>query len=1261
MERRSIHHSAILTGLGLAGSVLLGLPSRATGEPERPGDKMVQALRANTVAIRAEWEEDDHRSDGFGFIVGVKGETTFVATANHVVRGYEGDRLADKVTVRFFGSRKTVEAKVLPQHDVARDVAVIRVTGLPQRPWFRSASGAYATAERGTQVWFIGRSGTWYTPARPGTVNYLDPDLGLVLEGLSVIVGTSGAPLISAEGIVGLMTTDAAGDLSRACPIRDVRKLLRSWKVPWQLVPPNLELVPPGIEVSPAATSDAARLAMRLGNFERAGAAAKRAFAANPNDAEAAELLVTAAARGPWRLCVLVEPNTCRVDNPYLELAPKALKTIRTQAPDRAQSEAVLGAEIRILRMMGETKSAAQKAKDGLRRFPDSAWFLAEAGVAQARNGDKQGVTLIARAEQEDPDEFLYWLYGAFAMIDAKMLIEAGRRIPTPMEAQPYYQRHPALFTKLTPLLGSRLPKRLWAALIELIPVVEADRKGAALPYDDLAAVMEKHKMMGGYDASVDRIRLMVDLRRGKTAEALARSSEFMRKFGGLQMSLRAARDPLNPKHEEARGGLRAYHELLVATQARPEERYAIERYGNLGLPFSTPHHPRAEEPLVLRDGPGGQTTAVALTDPPTLIYSASGDGVHRWRLPDLTREGFVLSDEPVCGLAASKNGDVVAFVTETGRGYLWTLSGRGQVEPLVGGRKLSCRVAISADGRQLAAVQSDQQVLGWTTDAVGRKPSVGPRLPWAPEDAQFVGTDEVVFTPASAKNAFAAVRLGGTKVRAFRCGDGDDAVGTTVDRTSARVAVATETKLRVCSAATGELVDEFDVKSKRPAQIDLFSSGQKVVLRTLSRRPEVYTVGGKYRRARYHYGTGSVTDLAISEDGRTAVGWDRRDGELTMLYQVNPDRNRWERTRRPPSKDRWGRVAIEPTRRRMVVTWQADRGVPGGFVYEFAKRKHTCGFRRADERRFPLFNQFGGLVEIVRNDRRSTSLYDETCKRVGFFSDLSVSPSGKWLAIREDRSIEVRTVVEDKSKTRRFDCQLGSLTARGFSPDERWFVGADDETICFVDLRSGEITRDRFQVRMDGTQRSNGRPRDLAFAPDGSAVAVVDRIGVVNRWTLPGKTRKNEWGPTYWEYQQPSTLPRIVYATDGAALFTLSGEGDLMKWSTIPLTLQRTAVAAGKPFELSIADDGQTLFVHDFVNKDNLAVHAVKPTDLSTVATIRAFAYDRWLAYRPDGTCSASSGTAAAVIPAFAVRSGKVIRTGRECDESSVLAAFAR
>ena len=72
-------------------------------------------------------------------------------------------------------------------------------------------------------------------PTRPGAVNEVELSGAIKVDALPVSVGTSGAPLISQNGILGMIVTDA-GAFSEATPLEDIRRAIEKWNYPWQLV-----------------------------------------------------------------------------------------------------------------------------------------------------------------------------------------------------------------------------------------------------------------------------------------------------------------------------------------------------------------------------------------------------------------------------------------------------------------------------------------------------------------------------------------------------------------------------------------------------------------------------------------------------------------------------------------------------------------------------------------------------------------------------------------------------------------------------------------------------------------------------------------------------------------------------------------------------------------------------------------------------------------------------------------------------------------
>jgi hypothetical protein len=202
-------------------------------------DEMALTLRQNVVRIETEW-----KSDGFGFIVGERGGLLYIATANHVVRGTTPEQSGTSPFVSFFEDQTNYRAQLDPagwSRDDG-DIAVLRVP-MPASgvSWRRDALSASGVKERTTDVWFIGRQREWFVPAMPGRVTKIAPIGTIVSEGLSVRLGTSGAPLVSKDGIIGMIIEDRGTEVD-ATPVEVIQRAFASRNLPWQLVPSRAAL-----------------------------------------------------------------------------------------------------------------------------------------------------------------------------------------------------------------------------------------------------------------------------------------------------------------------------------------------------------------------------------------------------------------------------------------------------------------------------------------------------------------------------------------------------------------------------------------------------------------------------------------------------------------------------------------------------------------------------------------------------------------------------------------------------------------------------------------------------------------------------------------------------------------------------------------------------------------------------------------------------------------------------------------------------------
>ena len=205
----------------------------SAGAPALSGDELALALRSNVVRIQSEWL-DGQVHDGFGFIAGERDGELFIVTANHVVRGAGPDDLASDIAVEFFGRQgMTHPATLLGTSNAQHDVAVLLVRPPAGLEWRRDVASA-TEAARQTPVWFVGRGGTWYVPTNAGIVNSIGLDDSIAVDDLNVQVGTSGAPLIAQNGIVGMVVRDEGG-ISYAVSIEFIAKAFNFWNHPWQL------------------------------------------------------------------------------------------------------------------------------------------------------------------------------------------------------------------------------------------------------------------------------------------------------------------------------------------------------------------------------------------------------------------------------------------------------------------------------------------------------------------------------------------------------------------------------------------------------------------------------------------------------------------------------------------------------------------------------------------------------------------------------------------------------------------------------------------------------------------------------------------------------------------------------------------------------------------------------------------------------------------------------------------------------------------
>ncbi len=233
----------------LIGVLCLMLSALAAGDARAQplsGEALAREFRDHVVTIRTNWS-NGQKQDGFGFVVGQNSTGVYIVTANHVVRGVGGPgEVAQSVELTWFRRKgERFPATLIGTSDADRDIAVLR-TKLPSGVTLRTDLMVYPPdrIQRGTEAWFVGRAREWYVPSLPGVVNSVDLNEQVLVDRLNLQVGTSGAPLITAEGIAGMIVEDAGG-IARATTIGFIARAFEVWSHPWNMNPYERAPVPP--------------------------------------------------------------------------------------------------------------------------------------------------------------------------------------------------------------------------------------------------------------------------------------------------------------------------------------------------------------------------------------------------------------------------------------------------------------------------------------------------------------------------------------------------------------------------------------------------------------------------------------------------------------------------------------------------------------------------------------------------------------------------------------------------------------------------------------------------------------------------------------------------------------------------------------------------------------------------------------------------------------------------------------------------------
>ncbi|MCI5137578.1 MAG: hypothetical protein D3922_03995 [Candidatus Electrothrix sp. AR1] len=207
------------------------------------GKEVCEPYKPLVVRITTQFASGEE--NGFGFLIGERDDQFYIVTANHVVRSNGPDNPAKQVVLHFSwdpGSRG-YKAELLYTMYGPLDLALLRIdknkiNGAERVSWEgRKWCRRWKLEE---EVWFIGRAREWYIPPdkRAGILLRTEADLqGFIQVDInSVQPGTSGAPLLTRNGLVGMVVTDAPGK-TRAVNIDYIRRFVSIENpYPWNLV-----------------------------------------------------------------------------------------------------------------------------------------------------------------------------------------------------------------------------------------------------------------------------------------------------------------------------------------------------------------------------------------------------------------------------------------------------------------------------------------------------------------------------------------------------------------------------------------------------------------------------------------------------------------------------------------------------------------------------------------------------------------------------------------------------------------------------------------------------------------------------------------------------------------------------------------------------------------------------------------------------------------------------------------------------------------
>jgi S1-C subfamily serine protease/tetratricopeptide (TPR) repeat protein len=385
--------------------------------------------------------------------VGERDEHLYIVTANHVVRGVGPDAIASRVMIRYFQDQETsYEAKLLGVSSRAYDLAVLVAPRPAWLKWHRASRGSEKSVQRGTPVWFIGRGGNWYIPTEAGRLNSVTLEFRIRVDGLNVMIGSSGGPLLSENGIMG-MVLGHEGDVAEAISIDIIERAFSLWDLPWDLKPLVARAAIPGLLPEVEMHLSAGNRFLAMDHYSKALEEYQAASNYDSRNTAVLHRMVTAMRLQLWAdvgIPAELLPNV-RAFRGYQEFAARADRALQilyqAQGIDAAlkHNKAWLLEEAYLYRGRGDWHLAVKALERAQEVAPDDPDMLSELGLLRARitfgqpepdvlaKQYREGLALLARAVTAQPDNAGYHrhLAAGFARSNEKSAVRSFHRAAT--------------------------------------------------------------------------------------------------------------------------------------------------------------------------------------------------------------------------------------------------------------------------------------------------------------------------------------------------------------------------------------------------------------------------------------------------------------------------------------------------------------------------------------------------------------------------------------------------------------------------------------------------------------------------------------------------------------------------------------------------------------------------------------------------------------------------------------------------------------